>query len=51
MKDRRVEGEKMKKNYKLHITNKVAHELHELPRIEATSNQKFLQGGSWNYEL
>jgi hypothetical protein len=31
-------------NYKLQITNKVAHELHELPRIGATSNQKFLQG-------
>jgi len=32
-------------NYKIQITNKIAHELHELPRIGATSNEKFLQGG------
>ncbi len=34
-----MEGEKVKK-----ITNKMAHELHELPRIGATSNEKFLRG-------
>jgi len=31
-------------NHKLQITNKMAHELHELPRIEANSNEKLLQG-------
>jgi hypothetical protein len=40
-----VNGEKMRKNYKLQITNKMAHELHELLRIGATPNQKFLRGG------
>jgi hypothetical protein len=42
-----VEGEKVKKitNYKIQITNKMAHELHELPRIGTTSNEKFLRGG------
>ena len=29
---------------KLQITNKMAHELHELPQIGATFNQKLLQG-------
>ena len=38
------EVEKMKKNYKLQITKKMAHELHELPRIGAISNKKFLRG-------
>jgi len=36
---------KLQTNHKLQITNKVAHELHELPRIGTTSNEKFLQGG------
>jgi hypothetical protein len=27
------------------ITNNIAHEPHELPRIGATSNEKFLPGG------
>jgi WD40 repeat protein len=36
--------EALVKNYKLQNTNKVAHELHELPRIETTSNEKLLRG-------
>jgi hypothetical protein len=36
--------EALVKNYKLQNTNKVAHELLELPRIETTSNQKLLRG-------
>jgi hypothetical protein len=37
----------MKKNYKLQNTNykQMAYELHELLRIGATPNQKFLRGG------
>jgi hypothetical protein len=31
-------------NYKLQNTNNMAHELHELSRIGATSNEKLLQG-------
>jgi hypothetical protein len=34
----------MRENYKLQITKKMAHELHELTRIGAAPNEKLLRG-------